>query len=240
MPVVLRPLGNLVGNVRSDEARDDRKRHVDARRNATRGEDVAVLYPPRLRHPRHTRTLRDDPLPRAFVAGRSPSVEDAGPREQSRARANGCQYLDRAVLRDQEIEHLPVLHFLACADPARHQQHIELRTTLERDIDLGFRPLSARNDTRMLSNRHELELLRQHAEHLERAEDVEQLELVEEERTEFTPCHPSLSGSGAKTLAPCSSPPQRESGARGAARRARNRCADRRRAPRWPRRTPGS
>jgi hypothetical protein len=162
------------------------------RRDAGGGDELAVLDPARLLHPADLRPLLGDPLEEHLVRRGAFAVEQAGARQQRGARAYGHDHVGLGDAPAQEAEDLRVLGLLARSETSRHQEEIQARAVVEVVARQHVRTLCAGDRANLLCQHRDVDLALEHTEHLERAEDVEQLELrVEHDPESFAGwlCH---------------------------------------------------
>jgi hypothetical protein len=194
VPGVLDPPGDLLGRVHAQPAGHELQRHVDARRHAGRRPELAVLHPAGASDPLDLRSLRHHPVPRALVGRGAVPVEDAGAREERRARADRRDVGGERRALAQPRQHLRVLDLAARADAAGHEQRVERRCVCAAVIRQRARSLGAGDRTAFGPDEQDLEVFAEKAQHLERAEHVEQLEVGEQHDAQYERpvCHARL------------------------------------------------
>jgi hypothetical protein len=190
VPGVLGADRDALGGFGAVELRDHRQRHVGAGGDTGRRREGPVLHPARLRHPVDLVALTARELEEHLVRGRAAAVEQPRLRQQRRAGAHRHRHLGRGRALAQEVEQRRVGELRDRAHAARQQDQVELRAIGEvvagHRLDAGVR----RHRAFLLRHRHDLQLfllraeLVDRAEHLERAVEIQQLEVRIEHRAE--------------------------------------------------------
>ena len=180
-PGVLHPHTDIIRYLLSPHMTHPRKGHINSRAHAAAAPPFPIHHPPCARHPLHLRPLPDHPLPRALVRRRPPSVHQACPRNERSAGAHADQVLQRRVHRRDEVDGR--LHVRgASAGAAGHEEDVQRRSRGEgvsREDTLGERAGRGAHGVEGAGDDGEREwmVFRKDVEGVERAEDVQGLEM---------------------------------------------------------------
>ena len=122
VPFVLGADSNRLGFLRTKKPRYDGKAHVDACRNAGRGEVIAIFNPARLRLPKHIRPLGPDPLERCLVRRCPAAVQQTRFCEKGAAGADACHQFGLGCGDTQPFEKCVVFDFTPRPAPTWHNK----------------------------------------------------------------------------------------------------------------------
>lgn len=200
LPLVLDAVGETGRELGAGETFDHGEGHVDARRDAARRDELVVPDPARFLHPLDARTLRRRPLESELVASGATPVEDAGAGEQGRSGAHAQHELGRSGAFRDPLEEGFVLDQGTCPEAARDEHDVEVGSVRQREVGDRGGPLSTLDRAGVFREEDHVDV-RRVSEHLERPEDVEQLEDREEHDAEGPPGggHPdTITGSRAE------------------------------------------
>jgi hypothetical protein len=181
VPLQLDAVRDLLGQRLAVQAGDEGDGHVHARRHAGRGPAVAVLDPARLRHPLDARPLLAGPREGPLV-GRGPvAVKQPGRGEQGGARAHRGDQAGASRPAGQPGQEAGVLHERPGAAAAGDEHDVGGRHRFVREVSHYPPAVGAAHGSASGAGQDQAELVGQGAEQLQRAEDVQGLEAVEQD-----------------------------------------------------------
>src|SRR4029453_4391116 len=191
MPLVLGGRREHVRSLRAGDPLDHRERHVDPGRDPRRGPELPILDPARLPDPAHRGPGALGPGEEHLVRRGAAAVEEPGLGEQRRAGADRHRDLELLGPGPQPLDERAVVDLRPGADATGDEQQVERRTVVEPVVRLDARALRAANEAGPIGKGVNHARPLHVAEHLERPEQVEQLEVVVEQRSEGSRHRPS-------------------------------------------------
>src|SRR4029453_17520841 len=191
MPLVLGGRREHVRSLRAGDPLDHRERHVDPGRDPRRGPELPILDPARLPDPAHRGPGALGPGEEHLVRRGAAAVEEPGLGEQRRAGADRHRDLELLGPGPQPLDERAVVDLRPGADAAGDEQQVERRTVVEPVVRLDARALRAAHEAGPVGKGVDHDRPLHVAEHLERPEQVEQLEVVVEQRSEGARHRPS-------------------------------------------------